>query len=163
MVSNHCGVFGSFHWHSDRKLFLQKLWIPSPILSLRYTVRVWFHVLYKKKISTGTDVVIIITRAWNGISLCPSNDHKKGKRKCVWFQKLFKELIRLYYLKWNHEWIFNKRVIEFLLVECSKHLSLKIYLINFLHENCTDDGERCDSFTHMYQNPNVLERKKKFI
>lgn len=24
---------------------------------------------YKKKISTGTDVVIIITRAWNGISL----------------------------------------------------------------------------------------------
>lgn len=48
----------------------------------------------------------------------------------------------------------------FLLVECSKHLSLKIYLINFLHENCTDDGERCDSFTHMYQNPNVLECKK---
>lgn len=31
-----------------------------------------------------------------------------------------------------------------------------ICLINFLHENCTDDGERCDSFTHMYQNPNVL-------
>lgn len=49
MVSNHCGVFGGFHWHSDRKLFLQKLWIPSPILSIRYTVRVWFHVLYKKK------------------------------------------------------------------------------------------------------------------
>lgn len=25
----------------------------------------------------------------------------------------------------------------------------------------TDGGKGCNSFTHMYQNPNVLERKKK--
>lgn len=27
----------------------------------------------------------------------------------------------------------------------------------------TDGGKGCNSFTHMYQNPNVLERKKKII